>query len=334
MNKILYTLLLLSLVLLGGCHTNSQNKIKLASVPLTSETFQVHNLDSTKLLNPRNIFYFDNHIVLLESNNEPIFSFWSTDNLDYEFSDGHKGGGPNEFIHPGTKYFEKTDSCFYILDSHIEKQVQLVGNKIHVINETPIVFNDAINQLVNLGDGTYIMAGMTDGSDNAEHVLLTPAGKTTFGEFPEQGMKDGIEKFMLNYKITAGKIGQKSIWDFYIYHNLIRQYSIDGKLLREISLELDNDSKNSASMLSDGSAISYWEHVVVEKDFIYALFNFGKRGTDKVPELQVWDWDGNLTARYQLDKWYDRFAVSDNGVLYAMDTMNHPYEVYTYNLNK
>lgn len=304
------------------------------SVPLVEGSFETHEIDSTMVLNPKNLFCFGNHIILIEYKNAPFLSFWSPDSLTYEFSAANKGGGPNELIDPYSDYFAKSDSSFFLLDSQVEREIKVTGNGIQIINNKPLIFSDAINQLVRVEEDTYIMLGFTDGSDIAEHTKCTPDGNSTFGKYPTKGIEDGIKQFNIDYKLTAGLMGKRTIWDFYESHNLIRQYSIDGELLQEVSLDFDEEQESTASTSDGGQRIYYWIRVIALNHHIYALFKYDTWKSTKVPELQVWDWDGNLTARYQFDKYYNAIAVSDNGVLYAMDTMNHPYEVYTYDLNR
>lgn len=332
--KRLFSLLALASFLLVGCNTNSIKRVDMDSVPLVKGSFQIHEIDSIKTLNPKNLFCFGNHVILIEYKNAPFLSFWSPDSLTYEFSAGDKGGGPNELIDPYSDYFAKSDSSFFLLDSQVEREIQVTGNDIQIINNKPLIFSDAINQLVRVEEDAYIMLGRTDGSDNAEHIKITPDGNKPFGQYPANSTDKTSIQFFEYYKLTAGLMGEKTIWDFYESHNLIRQYSIDGELLQEVSLDFDERQESTASTSDGGKGIYYWIRVIASNHHIYALFKYDTWKSTKVPELQVWDWDGNLTARYQFDKYYNAIAVSDNGVLYAMDTMNHPYEVYTYDLNK
>lgn len=333
--KPLLSFLLLAIVFITGCDTPvPSKKVDLASIPLFEASFSVYEIDSMKTLNPRNIVCWRDYVIIIESKNEPYFSFWSQDSLIYIFSDGYRGGGPNELIDARPDYFAKTDSSFFILDSQIERELILKGNKIQIINNQPLIFPDAINRLVRVDKDVYIMAGLTNGIDKAEHTKCTPDGNRSFGEYPTKGIDDGIQQFFFDTKFTAGKMGEKTIWDFYFYHNLIRQYSIDGELLQEVSLDLKEEHENTVSMLSSDRIIEYWNRVVVEGDYIYVLFHNKEHRSKDAPELQKWDWDGNLIARYQLDKYYNHYAISDKGILYAMDVFDHPYEVYTYNLNK
>lgn len=55
--------------------------------------------------------------------------------------------------------------------------------------------------------------------------------------------------------------------------------------------------------------------------------------TGTIPELQEWDWQGNLIRRILFDKKYDLIAVSESGILYAIDTINEfNNQIYSYDL--
>lgn len=326
-------ILILLLFTLTNCGKKEYKVVELTTVPLQQASFDVHEIDSTKVLNPSNIFYFKEHIILMEYNNTPFFSFWTLDSLSYDFSDGYIGGGPNELINPSINYFTKSDSSFYILDSQVEREIKIDGKNIKILSNTPLIFPDAINQLVHVGQGTYIMAGKTDGSDNAEHTLYTPTETRVFGDYPSKGIDKNIDQFKLDYKLTAGILGGSTIWDFYLYHNLIRQYSTEGKLLQELRLNMDEGNKNYASMLGTEDLTYYWTKVIAEKESIYVLFSGKKEDSSSIPELQIWNWDGGLKSRYLFDKPFDTFAVSDSGILYAFDTES-PYQIYTYDFNR
>lgn len=277
--------------------------------------------------------------MIIENKNNPAFSFWKADSLQYCFSSGFIGGGPNEFIRPRSNYFATSDSSFFILDSDIEWEVQINENRLQVIGKEPIIIPDAINQMVHLNNGKYIMAGNTDGENNAEHFLYDAnSGEyISFGEYPSENLSDR-RKFLFDFKYTAGRSTQPYVWDFYENHNLIRQYSTEGKLLQEVSLTNVTERHNSDYKSHDLQNCPYWRGVQTTSEHIYVLFYRGE--TDKViysegaiPELQEWDWQGNLTRRILFDRKYNRIAVSEAGILYAMNIIDDfNYQIYSYKL--
>lgn len=320
-----------------GCSSPHFRELSLNDVALEHCTFREFDLDSTKILDPRGLFYFDNHLILVEVKNDPTLSFWTSDSLKYEFSSGYKGGGPNELIHPQANYFTSSDTSFFLLDSNIEREIKIKNQEICILNNVPIAIPDAINQLVRLDKDYYIMSGKTDGATGKEHFIYSAGVATPFGDYPSMNLEK-IEQAKFDYKFTAGRMGKKVIYDFYLYHNLIRRYSIEGELLQEIKLKDVPDRNNTYEKLRERSVCPYWDVTVATEDAIYILFYQGV--TNKVlysegaiPELQVWDWNGNLKRRLLFNKIYNEFTISSNGTLYALNT-KEPYKVYTYEINE
>ena len=329
----------ISVFLLASSADITRKDIDISSIPVLHEKFNIHNIDSTKILNPGGIYCYKDYVVIIEDNNNPVFSFWNSPNLQYCFSDGFIGNGPNEFIRPRSNYFATSDSSFFILDSNIEWEIQIKDNRIQIINQEPIIIPDAINQMVHLNNKQYIMAGNTTGRYNSEHFLYNAKDGTylPFGEYPSKNLENE-RKFSFDFKHTAGRSDKPYIWDFYRNHNLIRQYNIEGQLLQEIYLKNIQDRNNSDSKSHDLENRPYWRVIQTTDTHIYVLFYTGE--TDKViystgtiPELQEWDWQGNLIRRILFDKKYDLIAVSESGILYAIDTINEfNNQIYSYDL--
>ncbi|WP_349509435.1 BF3164 family lipoprotein [Bacteroides fragilis] len=337
MKYICFWACILPMILCSGCSSPHFKEISLNDAELGLCSFCEFDLDSTNILYPRGLFYFDHHLILVEVKNNPTLSFWTSDSLKYEFSSGYIGGGPNELIRPRADYFTSSDSSFFILDSDIEREIKIENRGICILNNIPIAVSDAINQLVRLDHGHYIMSGKTDGASGKEHFIYSKGEFTPFGDYPSTNLEK-MEQAKFDYKFTAGKMGKKVILDFYLYHNLIRKYSIKGELLQEIRLQDIPDRHNTYEKFREQSVYPCWRKTVATDDAIYVLFYQGV--TEKViysegaiPELQVWDWEGKLKKRFLFDKIYDNFTVSPDGRLYALNTQE-PYKIYTYEVGK
>lgn len=334
-----FSWIIINFLLIVSCNQIPQKEINIVEVPIQQAKFRVNNIDSTKILYPGGIYCYKNHVFIIEKKNNPAFSFWTLDSLRYEFSAGFLGGGPNEFIRPRSNYFAASDSSFFILDSNIEWEVQVIEKGIQVINKEPIIIPDAINQMVHLNNGKYIMAGNTDGRNNSEHFLydIKTGEYTSFGEYPSVNLSNE-KKFFFDFKYTAGIAGKPYIWNFYENHNLLRQYSLEGHLLQEVRLAGIEKRHNADSKSRKLQNRPYWRIVQATSQHIYTLFYKGE--TDEtiysegtIPELQVWDWDGNLTRRILFDRKYNLIAVSDTGILYAINTIGtFNNQIYSYEM--
>lgn len=91
------------------------------------------------------------------------------------------------------------------------------------------------------------------------------------GDYPSTDLEK-MEQAKFDYKFTAGKMGKKVILDFYLYHNLIRKYSIKGELLQEIRLQDIPDRHNTYEKFREQSVYPYWRKTVATDDAIYVLF--------------------------------------------------------------
>lgn len=84
---------ILFIVLLFSCSDKKEIRIQyIGDVELEYSNFDEYHLDSLKILYPTGIHSFKKHLLLIEPKNNPTISFWSMDNLEYEFSSGYKGG--------------------------------------------------------------------------------------------------------------------------------------------------------------------------------------------------------------------------------------------------
>ena len=335
--KINYLTVCLFLLLGTACRQTPSLQIQtqdLSRIPVTDGRFKVHELDSTRILYPQGIHYFNGHIILVEQKNDPVLSFWSADSLTYEFSAAHKGGGPNEVKYVDSDYFDRTDSAFFILDSDVEKEVRIKDRAISVESRVPILVPDAVNRLVRIDSSRYVMCGLNGGSK--EHILYETGGSyQEFGDYPDMPCPPE-KQFILFYKFIAHRPGSEVIYDFYLYVNRIRKYDLSGNLLEEIALSNIPERTVSIERLREGAIMPYFSDVISCKDFMAVLYyeNVTNRQVNSFqasPELQLWDWNGKLIKRYRFDRNFDKYTISDDGIIYAKDS-DSPYTVYTYDL--
>lgn len=333
-----YYLTLSFFLLLGmACRQTPSLQIQtqdLSRIAVTDGRFKVYELDSTRILYPQGIHYFNGHIILVEQKNDPVLSFWNADSLTYEFSAARKGGGPNEVKYVDSDYFNKTDSTFFILDSDVEKEVRVRDHAISVGRQMPILVPDAVNRLVRIDSTRYVMCGLNGGSK--EHILYETGGSyQEFGEYPDIPCPPE-ERSLLFYKFIAHRPGSAVIYDFYLYVNRVRKYDLSGNLLEEIALAGIPERNNSIDKLMEGGIEPYFRMATSCKDFIAVLY-YERSTSDQIysfqvsPELQLWNWEGKLIKRYRFDRNFDKYTISDDGILYAKDS-DSPYTVYTYAL--
>lgn len=315
-----------------SCKETETLKCNLDDVIVESLSFHSNDID-TLLIYPQSINIFKNHIIIMEPKKNALYSFWNKDDFKYLFSCGFIGHGANELINPRNDYYTATDSSFFILDCNIEREVCIQKNKMKIINNNPIVIPDAINELIKVGDDKYISAGLSN-IDNKEHILYNKGKYDFFGKYPDNtGEKE--KRFITNYKLSAGGINKDQIWDFYLYKNLIRSYSLEGDLLSEIVI-VDNYNRPKASEISRMHPCFY--KIKHNQTYIAVLYN-RQYDTSKLyledvkSELQLWSWDGILKRRINFNTPFDIYTLSEDNVLYAMNS-NQPNVIYSYDFKQ
>ena len=127
--------------------------------------------------------------------------------------------------------------------------------------------------------------------------------------------------------------GKKVFFNFYDMLNLIREYDIDGNLLKEIKVSGALQKENTYSMFLDNQekpCTPYWYYASATDKYICVMFYKGQTMTEIIKmyketilpemELQVWDWDGNLKKRYTFDRAFSNFTVAEDGTMYAFNS--------------
>ena len=322
----------LFLFLMFSCSNSKRKEVFLSDVPVEYLSFHSYSIDSI-LLYPRSLNIYQDFLLIMEPRlNDSIYSLWDRNTNTYLCSFGAKGVGPNQLINPRSDYYFSTDSTFFILDSNIEREVCLKNNQLHILRNNPIVIPDAINQMVKIGVDKYITAGLTSGK-NGEHILYENGDYSFFGEYPDLSIDDE-ERFKLNYKLCVGDLDKKLLFDFYFHKNLIRIYDFSGKLINDINI-------NTNSVLCEEEAISKVTFFKLKSNnsFLASLYNMKYSmeelysGTTYCLELQLWNWNGELKRRIMFDKPFDLYTISEDNVLYAIDS-NNPYMIFIYDFKQ
>lgn len=322
----------LFLFLMFSCSKSDVKDVFLSDVPVEYLPFQCYSIDSI-LLHPGSLNIYQDCLIIMEPQlNDSIYSLWDRKSNAYVCSFGSKGLGPNQLINPRSDYFYSTDSTFFILDSNIEREVYLKNNELYVLSNNPIVIPDAINQMVKIGVDKYITAGLTSGK-NGEHILYEKGDYTFFGEYPDLSMEDE-ERFKLNYKFCVGNLDKNLLFDFYLHKNIIRIYDFAGKLIDNINI---NDADISYRK-ADKSEVTFFK-LKSNNSFLASLYNTRYSmeelysGSTYSLELQLWNWNGELKRRIMFDRPFDLYAISDDDILYALDS-NNPYEIFVYDFKQ
>jgi hypothetical protein len=280
----------------------------------------------------------NNFLVVIDDKPKNIFQVFNLPDLKYLYSWGNRGRGPNEFepilfnknkinikgnqiilyndIPPNLIFYTVTDTALiptHTLSLHYESERQ------------PLSIVRRIN------DSLYAISHIL--MTQNEFLALSP-GKNkplfAFGSYPETSLK-GIKKVEEYSKGVISKPdGSKFIY-YYLFHNEFKIYNNKGKLLKAINIS-DKYIKKNKKNIYRFSAYATNKYV-----YFFAVNTTGKNAYNKItfrPSIEIWNWQGKPINRFVLNKYVNRFTISEKyKKIYAIsgyDT-NHIYE---FNIDK
>lgn len=293
------------------CGCTSHREAVEALPPLQPVAFDsVPSVDG--LLSVTRLFVTGDLLVAYEETRDTLFSFWQLPDCRYLFRAGIRGDGPDDLL-TLDRTFRATEEGFtaFELETSRMKEVAVdkAGHSLRVISTKPFDGGAGfLNRFIFLKDGHYCCVS---NDEKHEYLLLdNQGGVRPFGTYPEDLLpeKEGdLNRFVYNKLTVAAPSGEKFA-AFYAYVKLCRMYDSEGRLLKETLLEQPRVADNGERQ------VYYVSYPCATDEAIYALTE-----SDGEPVLEVWDWDGKLTARYSLPYAFTALAYAPHdGFLYAV----------------
>lgn len=324
---------ILVFLLLVSCESSRQRDYDLSLFKVKACKMESHIIDSI-LVFPENINIFNDKLIIMEPRRkDSLISVFSRDSFKYLYSSISKGHSKKEMTSLREDYYSNTDTSFFVLSRNIMKEYLIKNDTILYLNEHIIKIPDALNNVLRVGEATYITAGFTNGK-GSEHLLYKDGHYSNFGNYAIPTLKEE-ENFFFNRPISAGTEDKKIIWDFHRCRNLIRSYDLQGNLLEEIRIINTNKRSNN-----NEHEYHYYK-IKWNSSYMAVMYNNSEIGMEsfyeldnkKRPrELQIWTWDGILKQRLSFDIPFDNYCISEDGILYAIIS-GKPNVIYTYNIN-
>lgn len=267
---------------------------------------------------PMKMIVVGNKVVVYERKDESMFSVFALPDFNYLYSFGEKGHGPNELLTIDNSFAVSDDGFrLFEIETNMVKRAVIADTSAHIMKDRRLKTSRlGLNRIGYLSDNAFVY--LSD-DETHEYCRLSDEGQETyFGEYPEGLLAEdrGMPKMFTYNKHVAGKPDGSRFAAFYAYMRLCRVYDKEMKLLHDTLVEVP-ESKDAVNV------VVYPEPPFVTDDYLYIIHT-----ADDRCELEVWDWNGQLTALYQLDKPIKTVAVSGN-VLYGFSA-DAPNLVYKY----
>lgn len=333
-------LILIGVTQFNSCKENKINKLGAGEVVSYSDTLKTNNVYS---LNSEESFYNpiqieninDEYLLVSEYLREDFFRVFKLPEVNYLYAWGVEGRGPGEF--QTTPVYLQFNNQKVIPYDAISKRLKFLS-----INDTALTYLEEqelryegqiepLNRIVRMNDSLYFAdygSGLEE--TNAEHIAIEPDcmdSLFTFGSYPETELI-GYERYFNFMKSSVAKPDGSKFAAFYLKHNLLKIYDVEGELKHQIEVQ--------DPYLEEKEDITFRSVKSVSNNFIYALGLYEttenvyeSSEADLTTSLEIWDWKGKMLFRAQFDQIIHHFSVSEkNGKIYAISnySMNQLYE--------
>lgn len=298
--------------------------------------WDTHTFSNSMLL-PSALFTTQKHLVVYKQKENYLFDIFNLEPLEYLYSAGTIGTGPDDFGLLDARSFIPRKNEFSVLEagSHVLKQIEIT-DKIKIVSTEKIFEqHSASNGFYPLANNKYVMYGNIE--DPNEYYIFNKKNKKmiAFGEYPQwtKNFKP-FERFLLGIKNCVTHPDGKLFAAFYGRMKHIRFYNDEGVLLHDISVNISPFINNISSQNPEELATFYLSPQATSK-YIYVLCSnrlSRKESTTPIQELQVWSWDGTPVISYKLNKPVSLIAISEtHQKIYAIDQENEN-QIYTHTL--
>lgn len=328
------------LLLLVQCRVD--NKTIMIDDIVANDTLVSNSLKvKENILMPTKIFAIKDKLVVFDHTKNNIFKVFKTSDLEFIYSFGNKGKGPDEFafIDPNSMKIINNELCF--LDNHTIKWISVEDDKMSITKTKTIKIEKApTNRLCLMNDSIYVADAFNNDEFKYEFQKVNINKKEVieqFSNYPKEKIdfKKEIDKYLAFMKASTSNPKNDRFVSFYLYFNRLKIFDINGKLLNDIVIK-SNHPKYKPEEKNNN--IIYRVEPFATNEFIYVLnIEKSKRDFESnistfMPKLEIWSWQGKLLKKYFLDKPIIAFTISDdNSKLYGTSILKMD-EIYEFDL--
>lgn len=328
MKTVIKILLAFLLIILVCCNRTSVRIVEKAEETIEVSLHEIHL--SQEMLMPTKMFMQGNNLVVYQCEGDTLFSIFSDPHSGHYTNIGIKGRGPNEFIQIDVRSLLGTNEGFLCMDAGgLKKEVVIDRDKINVLSSSMINTQRHPQNGIFVDNG-YLSVNLTN--EDTEFVLY----KYTDNEpeylcvYPEWGGNNREMKAFTYMKHILKHPTENKVASLYAKFRKIRILDINDGSTIEVDVRIPNPFRGYKPDDKDNH-IAYGSYPCIYNDNICALCFNGPFNEDILPEIHVFDWDGNLKKRILLDKYINVFVIDTaNDILYGMNTNQADILYYHY----
>jgi hypothetical protein len=325
--------LLTALILLVSCSLSEdeENIIRADALYFSSDLKAAkHSFkEQARLMNPGDIINVDDRfLVISDAEEDAIFKIFSLPELEFLYSWGNRGQGPDEFQYVPLNEINTSENILIIYD--ISSQMLAY----YLVNDTTFTYEgnrsltyegqtNILSHVTRLNDSLFVADYGTFKDTNYEHIALQPGVDiplTKFGNYPHSEF-EGPERYFEFIKTIGSSEDVSKIAAFYLRHNRFKLYDFEGKELANVYVA---DDYNSEVNNSNPGSFRYRMIQWASDRYLYVMGihenpDVIEENADAyTPSLEVWNWEGEQIYRAKFDSPIHNFTVSEeHGKIYA-----------------
>ncbi len=334
--------MVLSCLVLISCSLSEKDEIVQSIDYATDLKSKIVSYDSVSLLNLADIINVaDEYLVLSDSESDGFIKVFKLPEMDYLYSWGMQGRGPNEFeFIPLNEINTEGDSIiFYEFGTRTLREYEVNDTSLVLLEESSLSFDGQTNTLTGITkvqEDLFIAEnGASFENDSFEFIALEPNVDQPlfyFGQFPETQLT-GFDKLYEYLKTTGASNDGSKIAASYLYKNRIKIFDNKGNLQSEITVK-DSETPRSAEL----QKYQYRSLKKPTNSYLYfmGMFEYEQTINENIETFkttfEIWDWSGNQIHRAKFDRPIHNFTVSEkHGKIYAYSVLDMQ-NIYVFDL--
>lgn len=325
---------LIFLLILSCKQQDGFKKIYIQESIFTDTLYATSKEIDTKLLMPIRSLVLNDKLVIYNRTENEMFKIFQLPELNYLYSYGKIGRGPNEFMRIPDSGVNKYKNRLTVVDNIMYNEFEVTSDGFYKRNELILKMDVlGIDNFQLVSDSSYISDNKTC-DKNKEYNLINLKNKrliNQFGNYPKftKQIKNCEDIKLCGTKINSSRQSDGRIAALYLFMNKIKIFANTGDLITDIII----GKEQSLSQVPNENSKLYRIGVCSDEKHIYVLYA-GVSEEEAIQKafntkFEIWDWDGKLLKTYVLDQSILSFDVSlKYKRIYgtSLNDINHIYE--------
>jgi len=314
-----YLLLIAMFFLLSNCDSIGRNRHHVASnISLTADSIKINYL-----LNLNQIFCIKDFLIIESDNTADLYYFFTLPEMQFAFSFGNKGQGPDEFLFNHGLIESPSSNAFFIADNG-NKEIRKfeIGDSITEIKSFSLKdMNKMIpNDIHFMSSEIFCFQNRTPGKTIIESWDFAHNEQSQYYDLSQNSnsiLDDGLLSSSMNRIVYA-----------YSYQDRISILH-EGKQV---------DIRNQPITVNEQKMTHYYAGVQSDEKYIVVLY-IGASEEEILSNLEhfvskvhIYNWEGDFLCSFELDRFISKFSIDFKQMkMYSYSPLNEDY-IYTYNI--